>query len=107
MVDQIENREIVMVPQGAAVHVIREDQARVNVTYGGENGDLPDPVSVDATDADIRQMVTEAVRGGGVPGIAAQEPDFTDFVVDRFPPKPEEGVEHNRVFLRPKTPFGG
>ena len=104
MVDQIENREIVMVPQGAAARVLRDDQARVNITYGGENGDLPDPMSVDATDADVRQMVTEAVRGGGVPGIAAQNPDFTDFVVDRFRATPE--IDHNRIFVRPKTPFG-
>lgn len=82
------------------------NQARVNVTYAGSNGDLPDPVSFDATDGDIRQWVTEAVRGGGVPGIAAAPAaDFTDFVVDRF--GPTDARPYNLLAVRPKTPFGG
>jgi len=43
-------------------------QAIVNVTWAGQNGELPDPVSHDATDRDILQWVTEAVRTGGIPG---------------------------------------
>jgi hypothetical protein len=80
-------------------------QARLNVTYGGANGDLPDPVSFDATDGDIRQWITEAVRTGGVPGVAAApNADFHDFVVDRFPPT--EARPYNLIQVRPKTPFG-
>jgi len=79
-------------------------EARVNITYGGENGDLPDPVLFDATDADVKTWATEAVAGGSVPGIpAADNPDFGDFVVDRFAANAEQP---NRIFLRPKTPFG-
>lgn len=79
--------------------------ARVNVTYAGENGDLPDPVHFDSTDGDIRQWVTEAVVNGGVPGIpATPNADFTDFVVDRF--AATEDVPYNRIMVRPKTPFG-
>lgn len=84
---------------------IREDEARVNVTYAGTNGDLPDPVSFDATDGDLKQWVTEAVRTGGIPGVGEHEDaDFTDFVVDRFVATPER--PWNAIFLRPKTPFG-
>ncbi len=80
--------------------------ARVNITYGGNNGDLPDTVSFDATDGDIKQWVTEAVRTGGVPGLALDATaDFTDFVVDRF--TANENRPYNLIQLRPKTPFGG
>lgn len=78
--------------------------ADLNITYSGENGDLPDPVNFDATDGDIKQWATEAVRNGSVPGIAASpNADFTDFVVDRFA---ATGTLGARLSLRPKTPFG-
>jgi hypothetical protein len=80
-------------------------QARVNVTYKGENGDLPDPVTFDATQGDVLQWVTEAVRGGGVPGITADPTaSFQDFVVDRF--SATDVRPYNLLQIRPKTPFG-
>lgn len=84
---------------------IGENEARVNVTFAGQNGDLPDPVSYDATDAEVLRMVTEAVQTGGVPGIPA-DPDanFTDFVVDRF--EANDARPYRLLSLRPKTPFG-
>jgi hypothetical protein len=86
-------------------NVIGIGQARVNITWSGQNGDLPDTVSVDAADGDIKQWVTEAVRTGGVPGIAADPTaDFHDFVVDRF--GPNESRPWSLVGIRPKTPFG-
>lgn len=88
---------------------IGENEALVNVTWAGQNGDLPDPVAYDSTDGDIRQWVTEAVRAGDVPGIAAdQNAAFGDFVVDRFPATAdaEDGDKPNRLMIRPKTPFG-
>jgi hypothetical protein len=79
--------------------------AKLTITYGGQQGDLPDPVSYDATDGDLKQMAAESVRQGYVPGIdAVQNVDFTDFVVDRFPARND--VPFNRLSLRPKTPFG-
>jgi hypothetical protein len=85
--------------------VIREGEARVNITWSGQNGDLPDPVARDATDGDVKQWVTEAVQNGTVPGIAADaDVDFTDFVVDRFPAT--EARTFALIQLRPKTPFG-
>lgn len=84
---------------------ILDHEARVNVTYGGSNGDLPDPVSYDATDGDLKQWVTEAVTTGGVPGVGTHtDADFSDFVVDRFDATADRPF--NAIFLRPKTPFG-
>lgn len=81
------------------------DQATVNITYQGQNGDLPDAVLFDVSDAEVKRMVTEAVRGGDVPGIQAiPGADFNDFVVDRFNATDDQPV--NRIFVRPKTPFG-
>lgn len=88
------------------VVAVREDEARVNVTWQGQNGDLPDPVNRDATDGDVKQWITEAVQNGSVPGIGADlNADFTDFVVDRFPAS--EARPYNLIQMRPKTPFGG
>jgi hypothetical protein len=84
---------------------IKDTEARVNITYGGQNGDLPDPVMFQSTDADIKAWVTEAVRTGGIPGIAAApNADFGDFVVDRF--VATEVRPHHLISVRPKTPFG-
>jgi hypothetical protein len=83
----------------------RNMDARLNVTWAGQNGDLPDPVPFDASDADIRTWAGEAVRSGGVPGILSDaNADFSNFVVDRF------AVSAARDFpliqLRPKADFG-
>lgn len=79
--------------------------ARVNVTYAGENGDLPDPVHFDSPDSDVKAWVTEAVANGSIPGIPATlDADFGDFVVDRFAANEER--PYNLIQIRPKTPFG-
>lgn len=78
--------------------------ASLNITFAGQNGDLPDPVLFDATDEQVRTMATEAVRAGGVRGLDLHATaDFTDFVVDRV--AAHDGLPH-RLLLRPKTPFG-
>lgn len=83
-----------------------DGMARLNITWHGANGDLPDPVAYDSTDAALKQMAEESIRGGYVPGIQGdQGVDLSDFVVDRFPAT--EQVDSNRIFIRPKTPFGG
>lgn len=87
------------------MNTIQDNEARVNVTWQGQNGDLPDPVSFDATNGDVLQWITEAVRGGDVPGITADpSADFSDFVVDRF--SATEARPYNLIQVRPKTPFG-
>jgi len=79
-------------------------EALLNITVNGQNGDLRDPVSFDATDADVKAWATETVRTGGIPGIDADpNADFHDFVVDRFAER--DGLPA-RLVLRPKTPFG-
>lgn len=82
-----------------------EGEAKVNVTWRGQNGDLVNPVGYDSTSEDVRTWVTEAVRTGGVPGIPADDAaDFRDFVVERFPPT--EIRPWPLISVRPKTPFG-
>jgi hypothetical protein len=94
-----------MVENNAIVPQVVDHMAKLTITYAGQQGDLPDLVSYDATDADLKRMATESVRDGYVPGIdAAAAADFTDFVVDRFPSRAD--VPFNRLSLRPKTPFG-
>ena len=84
---------------------LRVNEARLNITWNGQNGDLPDPVPYDASEMELKTWAWEAVRGGSVPGIKLDPGvDFADFVVDRFPASAE--VPYNRVFIRPKTPFG-
>jgi len=84
---------------------MENNQARLNITVNGENGDLADPVFFDATDGDIKTWATEAVASGTVPGIPADaDVDFTDFVVDRFSANAER--DYALIQLRPKTPFG-
>ena len=99
MTDLIEQNEMQVVSRIPATH------ASLNITWQGQNGDLVDPIPVDASDDIIKGVAAESVRAGGVPGISQDEnATFQDFVVDRFPP--EEGVEHGRIYLRPKVPFG-
>ena len=87
------------------INGIKDTEARVNITYGGKNGDLPDPVFFQSTDVDVKAWVTEALRAGSVPGLdAAPNADFSDFVVDRF--TASEARPYNLIQLRPKTPFG-
>jgi len=96
-----------MADQDALVPVIEqpEGMARLNITYGGQQGDLPDPVPFDMRDNELKQIATESVRTGSVPGIdEVGDANFDDFVVDRFPSR--EDVPYNRLSLRPKTPFG-
>lgn len=85
--------------------IIDNRMAKLTITFGGQQGDLPDLVAYDSNDADLKQVATESVRQGYVPGIdAAPDADFRDFVIDRFPAR--QDVPFNRLSLRPKTPFG-
>ena len=87
-------------------NTLQPHQARLNITWQGQTGDLPDPISFDAPNASIQQWATEAIRSGGVPGINVDpNVDFSDFVVDRFPSR--EDRPWNSIQLRPKVPFGG
>lgn len=91
--------------QAPVVPMIREYEARVDVTWSGQRGTLPDPVAFDTTDQNLKVMLTEAIRAGSVPGLRAdQAVNLTDFVVDRFPPS--DARPWNLLDVRPKTAFG-
>lgn len=78
--------------------------ARLNITWKGQNADLPDPIDKDLDDAAVKALATEAVAGG-IPGIGVDAgANFGDFVVDRFAATEDLPA---RVMVRPKTPFGG
>lgn len=86
--------------------LIPAHQARLEVTYKRQHGELPDPVTFDSSDADIRGWVTEALRTGGIPGIDPDpNADLQDYVIDRFSSVP--GVrEYHLIQTRPKVEFG-
>ncbi len=91
----------------ALVVEIREDEARVNVTWKGENGDMVNPVPWGAPHGDILAFAAESIRNGGVIGITADPAaDLKDFRVDPHPAKPDGGYSYNRFTIRPKTAFG-
>lgn len=86
-------------------NAVAANEARVNVTWANQNGDLADVVPVDATDDQIRTWAAESVHAGSVLGIGADPAaNFANFVVDRFPPT--DVRPYNLLSLRPKTPFG-
>lgn len=75
-------------------------EARMDVTWNGLRGELPDPVPFEATELELKGMAWQALAEGRVTGIPADPAvDLEGFVVDRI-----EGDEL-RVSVRPKTPF--
>ena len=79
--------------------------ATLNITYQGQSADYELAVDFATTDADIRRFAVVIVRSGGARGLyipnLAQNA-FASFVVDRLTgPNGEQ-----RIFLRPKVPFG-
>jgi len=84
---------------------LRPTEARLNVTFNGQNGDMPAPVPFNASDQELRAWAFEALANGDIPGIARM-PRMNDatMVVDRFPAT--DTIPYNRIFLRPQTPFG-
>jgi hypothetical protein len=79
--------------------------ATLNITYNGLSSDVPLELDGPVSDVDVRRIAVEVVRSGGAPGLHLsnlQEDAFTHYVVDRFRgPRGEE-----RIYLRPKVPFG-
>jgi hypothetical protein len=76
--------------------------AILNITYGGLSADYPIELDHVAGDADLKRIALEVVRSGGVPGLhLANLPAnaFDGYVVDRL----QNG---QRLYLRPKVPFG-
>jgi len=85
--------------------VNRMEPARLNITYAGQQGELPDPVAYDADEAVLRGVAEEALRTGNVPGIdAVADASLADFVIERFPAR--DDLPYHRISIRPKTAFG-
>jgi len=79
--------------------------ARLNVTYKGQNGDLPDGVAYDTPREDLLRVAEESIRGGYIPGIPADPTaSLAGFEIDRFDATLDLP---DRLMIRPKTPFGG
>jgi len=76
--------------------------ANLIITVDGKTVDFPDRIQKDLPHDEIRRMAAEAVAGG-IPGLEAQEVDFSGYIVD--PVEAAEGMP-DRILLRPKTAFG-
>jgi hypothetical protein len=91
--------------ENALIPIIETGHAKLTITYNGQQGDAPDPVPYDSTDANLKQMAAECIRDGYIPGIDADpNVDLTNYVIDRFPARAD--VPYSRLSARPKTPFG-
>ena len=76
--------------------------ATLNITYNGMSADYPLELDGQVSDADIKRIDVGVLRSGGVPGLHLPqlgEAAFDSFVVDRL----QDG---QRLYLRPKVPFG-
>ena len=80
--------------------------ATLNITYQGMSADYELQLDFATSDADIRRIAVEVVRSGGAKGLYIPNLPhnaFASFVVDRLTgPHGEQ-----RIYLRPKVPFGG
>jgi hypothetical protein len=79
--------------------------AVLNITFDGMSADLPVELDRPVSDVDVKRIAVEVVRSGGVPGMHLQhlrDDAFSHYVVDRF--RGARGEE--RIYLRPKVPFG-
>ena len=77
----------------------------LNITWSGISADTNIDAGSGISDRDIKRIAVELIRSGDVPGLhvrALPSDAFDHFVVDRF--NTPEGGE--RLFLRPKVPFG-
>jgi hypothetical protein len=77
----------------------------LNITWNGISADANVDVRSGSSDRDLKRIAVELIRSGDVPGLhvrALPSDAFDNFVVDRF--NTPDGGE--RLFLRPKVPFG-
>lgn len=79
----------------------------LNVTYNGVSVDKEINVEFGyvITDDDVKRIALEELRTGGFVGLVdpnAADTVFRDYIVDRL----RGGGNEERLFLRPKVPFG-
>jgi len=79
--------------------------AILNITLHGASADYPAQVPFDIDETDLKRLAVEVVRAGEVPGLydaRVTASAFENYVVDRI--STNEGGQ--RLYLRPKVPFG-
>jgi hypothetical protein len=79
--------------------------AILNITYQGQSADYDLAMDYATSDGDIRRIAVEVVRSGGARGLHVPNlptDAFTSYVVDRL--RGPDGAQ--RIYLRPKVPFG-
>ena len=77
----------------------------LNITYQGQSADYQLGLDYSASDADIRRIAWEVVRSGSIRGMHVPhllDDAFRGYVVDRL--RAPNGEQ--RIYLRPKVPFG-
>ncbi|RYE89606.1 MAG: hypothetical protein EOO75_11525 [Myxococcales bacterium] len=78
----------------------------LNITYNGLSIDYPLETDVKLSDTDVRRIAVEVIRSGHVHGLHIanlSQGAFNSFVVDRFHGPQNKG---QRIYLRPRVPFG-
>jgi hypothetical protein len=81
-------------------------KAILNITYNGLSADYAMPIDYALSDGDIRRIAVEVIRSGEIRGLQiANLPvhAFEHYVVDRL----QSTSGEQRIYLRPKVPFGG
>lgn len=76
--------------------------ATLNITYNGLSADYAMELDAHVSDADIKRIAVEVVRAGNVTGLVL--PHLTDTAFDAFVVDRLQGGQ--RIYLRPKVPFG-
>lgn len=78
----------------------------LNITYLGQSADYQLTLDTTATLADIQRIAVEIVRSGNVPSMHV--PDLAPTAFDNYVVDYVRGPDgEQRVYLRPKVPFGG
>ena len=78
--------------------------AILNITYNGLSADLPGELDARSSDFDLKRIAVEVIRCGDLPGLhipTISHEAFRNYVVDRF-----DTANGQRIYLRPKVPFG-
>ncbi len=84
---------------------VNPTEAKVNLTWSGQNYDLSDPVPYDISEATLKAALSEIIRSGG-DGIPADQDVamLANYVVMRH--EPTATRPYRLISIRPKTEFG-
>ena len=78
----------------------------LNITYNGLSVDYPLEIDYRLNDSDVKRIAVEVIRSGHVKGLQIANlaaNTFDKYVVDRFHGPQNKG---ERIYLRPRVPFG-